>query len=1076
MSKRSQGFTGLEIFILALFFASGASALIYEAVWARKLTYIFGGSAFAIATVLAAYMAGLALGSAWFGKRIDRKGHPLVVYGVLEGLIGLWALFLPAFLGFADNFYAWIFQNFELGSYPLSLIRFVLCFLLLLVPTTMMGGTLPVLGKLLLNNWQGLGSRAGLLYGINTIGAVVGIAAGGFVLLPALGMAGATWLAVGINLAVAAAAVLASRKLQYVEPVEVQETQQEETSSDTLYSGGLRKAILVVYAASGFAALAYEVVWTKVLSMILGTTTYAFTSMLTTFLLGLSIGAFLFGKIADRFGKPAPLLAVVQLTIPLLSLLTIPLIERLPQFFVNHFDTFAGHWISLEMFRILLAGATMFLPTLLMGGTFPLVTRAFVDRKNMGSSLGVLYASNTVGAILGSFLTGFVFIPLIGRQNSILLATFVNLFAVALLLSQLGWRKFPTSMRALGGLVILALIPAVVLGLKPWDPKILTAGAYYYPRQIAEKGSIEEYYSDSNLIHYEESTEATISVWQSLHSTILRINGKIDASSHGDMITQKMVSHVPTFYTDAEDAETVIIGLASGISVGALLTHPIKSVDTVELIEGVDRAARFFDDYNGNCLDDPRFNLIINDGRNQLRLSDKTYDIIISEPTNPWIAGVGALFTREFFQLTKDRINPGGIVCQWVQIYHMQEKDVQAILATFTEEFPYAHLWTGNPGDLILVGSLEPLELSYTELESKITGPVLEDIKNLEIDPIPNMLSYFITDREGILEFVSGVDQRVTDDNLYLEFSIPRHMWDTESQTNLLAFDPVRKSATTILKQIPDDETRSEIDTYSKYHRIALEARTVGPPPGYSTLEEAYRDVLKHAPQDWIARDRLAHDLNERGITQIQEGSLDQAAATFREVIELGSRTERALAWNNLGYIEYVNNRRDIALTYWENSAKEEGRSPVINFNLGLLSAQSGDRKKAAEYFAKAARFDPSSAENHNSLAYNLAMINEDLERALSHSRTAVEINPQVEHRATLGFVLLRNSKFEEATGVLESVLAEKSDHHEAQLHLGIALANTGDKERSRSLLNEVIGKSTDPDLVTQAKSEMEKL
>ena len=203
---------GLELAVLGLFFASGASALVYEVVWSREMTYVFGASAFAIATVLAAYMAGLALGSAWFGRRIDKRGHPLVVYGILEAAIGVWALLLPTLLDLLNPVYAVIFRSFEPDAMVLSAIRFVFCFTLLLVPTTMMGGTLPVLGKLLLGNWKGLGTRAGLLYGINTLGAVLGVAVGGFWLVPNLGLMGATGVAVSINAAVALAAILLARR------------------------------------------------------------------------------------------------------------------------------------------------------------------------------------------------------------------------------------------------------------------------------------------------------------------------------------------------------------------------------------------------------------------------------------------------------------------------------------------------------------------------------------------------------------------------------------------------------------------------------------------------------------------------------------------------------------------------------------------------------------------------------------------------------------------------------------------------------------------------------------------------
>src|SRR5262245_32909070 len=416
-----------EFLALGLFFVSGASALIYEVVWSRDLTNVFGGSAFAIATVLAAFMAGLALGSTVFGKAIDRRGRPLAVYGVLEAGIGLWAIILPTLFHVLDHVYGGLYRSLNPGFYALSLVRFALCFLVLLVPTTLMGGTLPVLGKFLLQNRETIGQRAGLLYGVNTLGAVLGTAVGGFFLLPTLGLRNSTLLAVAINLAVAALAILSSLRFPRLgqEPTAAPVT----TPRPVETSRNLDRAVLLVYAASGFAALAYEVAWTKTLAMILGSTNYAFTSMLTTFLLGLSLGSFVFGRIADRSRRPETVLAVVQLGIPVLALATIPILAALPQLFVNGFQKLQGSWSALELYRMALAGLTMFLPTILMGATFPLVTRLYVGRKDTGNRLGRLYAANTLGAILGSFLTGFLLLPWIGRQNSILAATFVNLAA-----------------------------------------------------------------------------------------------------------------------------------------------------------------------------------------------------------------------------------------------------------------------------------------------------------------------------------------------------------------------------------------------------------------------------------------------------------------------------------------------------------------------------------------------------------------------------------------------------------------------------------------------------------------------
>ena len=340
----------------------------------------------------------------------------------------------------------------------------------------------------------------------------------------------------------------------------------------------LRRAVLVVYGASGFAALAYEVAWTKTLSMILGTTTYAYSTMLTTFLLGLALGSFVFGRIADRIRRPQALLTLVQAVIPLTAVLSIPLLEAMPQWFVDLFPAARSNWVKLEGVRFLLSAGAMFVPTFFMGGMFPLVTRVYMGRRSEGKSLGTLYAANTVGAILGSFCAGFILIPLIGRQNAILAATLVNLAAVLILAGVLRWRRVgPAWGGAVGGALAVTALLCIVPGpwnpVTRWDPRIMASGAYVYAADYAERGKISELMQELSLLFYDEATEGTVSVWHAEYILSLRTSGKVEASSYGDMVTQKMIAHLPLLYHRGDPKEGVMIGLASGISVVVRINH-----------------------------------------------------------------------------------------------------------------------------------------------------------------------------------------------------------------------------------------------------------------------------------------------------------------------------------------------------------------------------------------------------------------------------------------------------------------------------------------------------------------------
>jgi spermidine synthase len=1061
-----------ELLVLGLFFVSGASALVYEVVWTRDLTNVFGGSAYAVATVLAAYMAGLALGSAVLGKVIDRRGRPLAVYGILEAGIALWALLIPVLFHLLDHLYGGIYRSLNPGFYGLSLIRFTLSFLVLLVPTTLMGGTLPVLGKFLLQNRDTLGQRAGLLYGINTLGAVLGTAIGGFLLLPNLGLRGSTLLAVVLNLGVAVVAVLLSRRF----PGLAVETAAAVPPAPPRTSPRVDRAVLYVYGASGFAALAYEVAWTKTLSMTLGTTNYAFTSMLTTFLLGLSLGSFVFGRIADRTRRPETLLTVVQVGITLLALTTIPLLAALPQLFVDGFQKFRGSWVALELYRMGLAGMTMLLPAILMGATFPLVTRLYVGRKNTGARLGRLYASNTAGAILGSFLTGFALIPWIGRQNSILAASLVNLAAAVFLLATLGWRSFAPRMRViLIGLAAL-LVPVGLVGFRPWDPRIMNAGAYVYVPFFKAGSTVADFLKDNNLLFYREGTEASVSIWNAEYSISLRINGKIDASSHGDMVTEKMLGHLPCFYHHGEPKDALVIGLASGISAGSLLTHPVERLQTVEIIPAVREAARYFDRYNGKCLDDPRNELFVNDGRNHLLLTDRRYDVVVSEPPNPWIAGVGSLFTREFFELVKQHLKPGGVVCQWLQTYQFHEDDLRTILATFRDAYPYMHVWQGAPGDLLLIGSLAPLHLDIDQMQASLSGKPGQDLRSIEILPLAQILSLFVTDRDGVASFVGNWPRRVTDDNLYLEFAVPRHMFDPVGRVDARVLDSVTLSPAPYLEGHVDSSLVADIHRYHIARSIALGVLAGDLPSGSRNNEDALAKALTIAPGEQVSLSLWSREVNERAIQALEGGRSEEAAPLFRRIAKEGSEAERALAFTNLGTIAFKNNDPDSAGVFWNRALAEEPNYPIVLTNLATLASRRGEHEEAARLLRQAVTWSPMHAPTLNNLAYQLAILGQDLKTSETLARRAVGLDPNPNYRDTLGYVLVRVGKWREAAAVLAGVVKDNPDALESWLHLGMARAADGRKTEAREAFQTVVDRSTDTDLVKQAKDELQKL
>ena len=415
---------------LLCFFVSGAAGLVYQVVWTRMLTQIFGNTTYAIATVLSAFMAGLAIGSYLFGKIADRGKNDFLLYGVLEAGVGLYGFAVPWLFALAQKAYGPIFGLNESYPFLFNLVLFCLSFVLLVFPTLLMGATLPVLSRFYVRSFSQFGRRVGDLYATNTLGAVIGCAAAGFFLIPTFGMRTTVYVAATLNLVIAALILIVDR-LRDKKPIEfVAPTAAEVPETPAIHNSPawLGWVVLVSFGLSGFASLVYENAWTRALTLVIGSSIYSFTTMLVTFLIGLALGGFIYARF---FGQREPRLStfgLIEMWVGLAALATIPLFERLPLIFVRLLHGFGDTFTVFLYLQIFLSALVMFLPTILLGMTFPLVARLFTQSLyRVGSGVGSSYAANTVGAVLGAFAGGFILIPTIGVQNAIIFAVVMNL-------------------------------------------------------------------------------------------------------------------------------------------------------------------------------------------------------------------------------------------------------------------------------------------------------------------------------------------------------------------------------------------------------------------------------------------------------------------------------------------------------------------------------------------------------------------------------------------------------------------------------------------------------------------------
>ncbi len=791
--------------LLALFFLSGATSLVYQTVWARELHLVLGTSSFAISTVLSAFMGGLGIGGALAARSADRVARPLQVYGLLEAGIGVYALGFPWLVaGLAEPAYLAIHRAFEPGPVLFGAIQAALVGVLLLPPTAAMGATLPLLARIATDGLARVGDRIGLLYGVNTAGAVAGTGLAGLALLPLVGLGWTTWITAAGNLLLGAAALALDRRLA---PPRVADDLDRD-----LVGGAIRpeRAALWVIGLGGAASLACEVAWARLVGLVLGGTTYAFTAMLLAVLLGIAIGGRLGGPLADvalRRGGTAGVLgalAAVELAIAATTWGLTFLWPEVPYWFVWLFDALdGGVWAGAPFSAALLLCVLVLLPpAALMGAAFPLAVRAAAgDAAALGRPVGLVYAVNTLGGVVGSAAAGFVLMPLFTLRGAVGAAAGVNLLAASLATLRAG------RPRLAAGLAAASVLPFALRA--PWDPIWMSGGLYQYVSEFEDhsREGIRRFATNNQeLLFYAEGLSTVVTVARNTNTGNIWLanNGKVDASSNGDMPTQVLCSLVAAQHAPALD-DVLVIGLASGITAGATSLLPdLGQLEVVELEPAIFEAARFFEETNHGVLDDRRVQLIANDGRNHvLRAGPATWDLVVSEPPNPYLSGVANLFTREFWATGRARLKPGGVWSQWVQVYGMGEDDLRALLRTFARSYPHVALYAVlDQADLVLVASEAPIRPTLERAERLLADPtVAAELAAVGVDDPIDLVAMYAMDREAILRF-TGDGPEVTDDNMRIEYSAPLNLHrDTQASNWAL----VLSAAEVPWDVLPDD-------------------------------------------------------------------------------------------------------------------------------------------------------------------------------------------------------------------------------------------------------------------------------
>ena len=1041
--------------VFGLFFFSGACALIYQITWMRLFRLAMGNTVFTSATVLTAFMAGLALGSWVAGRLADRTGRPLRVYAYLEVLIGLCGLaMIPAFNAL-EPIYGWLYHGLDGTGIWLGVGRFLASAALLALPTTLMGATLPLLSRFTTQRLESMGRDLGRLYALNTLGAALGAALTGFLLVPSLGVQTTLWAAAGGNLLIGALAFALPDAPSVSAPADEPSAEfRTSASSPAPNSGDL--AALWALGLTGFASMIYEVSWTRTLSLLIGSSVYAFTLMLVAFICGLGLGSMVLAGWIDRRARLFRTLALLELAVGLTALLVEPLFGLLPLAVVELVNRYAGSFGLLHLSEFLMAFGLMFLPTFAAGGIFPAAAKLNTRHlATVGKSVGDAYAANTLGAVLGAFAGGFLLIPLIGVQASILAATTLNIGLGIYFLWRDGLLSRPLFRALAPGLLLL---PLAVSRLPTWDVALLNSAPYLYAGQyqsaarLAGQGVAQAIGQGRRLLYAEEGMTATVTVWDLRGERFMRVNGKVVASSQGkDLRSHSLLAHLPLLLHE-DPQQVLIIGLGCGISLGAAQRHPVAAIDCVELSPEVVEATELFSEVNQDALADPRTRMIVGDGRNHLALAEDRYDVIISQPSSLWIAGMADLFTREFFHDCRQKLAPGGLVGVWLQAYALEPEDVQTIVATFADAFPHVAMWELMPGiDYLLVGSAAPVEVGLERLATRLERPgVQRDLARSGGGDALDLLCSYVMGDQGIQKLADDAPLN-TDDNARLEFAAPKGLYrDLSRGHGLFSLADLATVRRADLDFVHPAATPQLARAWAARH-LALKGLIHERRGAYSEALAQMSEAARLRPEDIEVRrvfPELSFKLAEDAIRRDR----------FQQAVRLYDGLLAALPDHYVGH--YRKGELHEHLREWEAAAAAYQRAAELaptfvaaHLRLGAIHT----RRKALDEAVATYRRGLKALPTHLDLLNNLGtayLMQQRVAEGIAVLRQALAVD-STDARVwnNLGTAFLKQRQFAEAQHYLAGAVQRRPEDATLRLKLADAYRRTGDVERARQVL-----------------------
>jgi spermidine synthase len=949
----SKTLTTHDIISICCFFLSGSIGLTYEICWIRKASLVFGSAMFAISTVLAVFFGGLALGSYLFGKYSQRVSTPLKIYAMLEMGLGILAILSPMMFIAADYlfglFYHSIFRSFPLLSFS----RFVLVSLILLPPTILMGGTLPLFCRQYVYNKDRISLSVGLLYGVNTLGAAVGCALCGFFMIPNIGINVTIYICGILNLLIG----LVIWQLPLVAPdMQVIEVQKNYNNAKKFSSTPVINkywTILVgfLFFLSGFVILGNEIIWSRYLSLIVYNSVYTYTLTITVILIGIVVGSALTAKFFDRTARRPLIFGSVQIAIGITVMMALMIPADFWSSVIDSTDLTSLIWMVCII---------LFLPAVLSGISFPLAIRMVVEEPSKAAlGVGMMTAINTVGGITGSLIIGFFLLPILGLQKSIMIIT-----SISLLIGFTSWFFLEPSRPSISRYMIVLIISMAWLGI-PYITKTKLPEDF-----LASQG---------RLIDFREGISSFVSVIKKGEELQLAVDRAWQGSDRRGH--QVMAAHVPMLL-HPDPKNILVIGLGAGQTPSRFLMYDIEHLDCVEIESEVVKLAKAY--FPSDWMKDQRTSFIVEDGRSYITHIKKKFDVISIEVGQVYRPGVAPFYTSDFYHRARLRLKQNGIICQFVPVSFFSLQEFQTIVASFLDAFPQSVLWY-NTRELLLIGNrsnkiklrkkrFDMLKLNksiHRDLNFAYWGGINHRLNRPEV-----FLGGFLVGPEGLAK-LSEKAKIYRDDVPFIEYSTVRQALPATPTVNLIAKD---------------------IEPFNSILNFTIDEQLV---------------LLSQSIREKNLGNTLALDLIALNSSHSRGSGPQYSIDLLRKLVELNSDN---VNFNlKLASALAKHGKYNEAIIYYHQALKIAPDSAEVNYDLGNLLASQGELQEAIKHYQKAVNAEPNSAKAHYNIGNALAEFNKK-DDAIAHYKKALNIEPEFfDAHINIGITLEEQDKIGEA-------------------------------------------------------------